>query len=52
MRYKNLETLNEKEYESLYITNMNNAKKRYEYYESISNRNNTIENKEKNLKYI
>ena len=29
-----------------------NAKKRYEYYESISNRNNTIENKEKNLKYI
>ena len=52
MRYKNLETLNEKEYESLYITNMNNAKKRYEYYESISNRNNNTENKEKNLKYI
>lgn len=39
LRYKNLETLNEKEYQSLYIENMTNAKNRYEYYKEISEKN-------------
>lgn len=53
MRYKNLETLNEEEYERLYITNMTNAKKRYEYYSKLSKENILPkENSENNLKYI
>lgn len=53
MRYKNLETLNEEEYEKLYVTNMTNAKKRYEYYEKLSKENKSSEeNNENNLKYI
>ncbi|MCI8330690.1 MAG: pyruvate:ferredoxin (flavodoxin) oxidoreductase [Bacilli bacterium] len=51
MRYKNLETLNEKEYEKLYITNMTNAKKRYEYYEKLS-KDKMIEKENSDLKYI
>ncbi len=36
MRYKNLELINELEYERLYNENMKNAKERYEYYEKLS----------------
>lgn len=36
LRYKNLEILNEKEYNNLYRTHINNAKKRYSYYKHIT----------------
>lgn len=53
MRYKNLELINEKEYERLYKENMHNAKNRYEYYEKISQEeqkeNSSTEN---NIKYF
>ena len=38
MRYKNLETKNEEEYQKLYDENMNYAKRRYEYYKKLENK--------------
>jgi len=49
MRYKNLEDLNSKEYEKLYIENMNNAKERYEYYYNLS-KNKNVETEENGSK--
>ena len=48
MRYKNLEGINPKQYEKLYIENMNNAKERYEYYYNLSKKN-EIELEEKSI---
>jgi pyruvate-ferredoxin/flavodoxin oxidoreductase len=50
MRYKNLEDINPKEYEKLYIKNMNNAKERYEYYLNLSKQEN--EKPENKKEYI
>ncbi len=45
MRYKNLEDLNEKDYERLYKENITNAQNRYEYYEKLSKE--TVNNSER-----
>lgn len=43
MRYKNLENINPKDYEKLYIENMTSAKERYEYYLELSKKENKEE---------
>ena len=38
LRYKNLETKNEEEYQRLYEENLNNAKKRYNYFKDLESK--------------
>lgn len=52
MRYKNLEKINPKIYEKLYIENMTNAKERYEYYLNLSKHKDQEEKKENRKEYI
>lgn len=53
MRYKNLELINEKDYERLYNENMHQAKERYEYYEKLSKEELKEKDvKEENIKYF
>ena len=38
LRYRNLETINEEEYEELYEANMNASKARYNYFKDLENK--------------
>ena len=38
LRYRNLETKNQDEYQRLYEENMNNSKLRYNYYKDLENK--------------
>jgi hypothetical protein len=40
LRYRNLETINEEEYQELYEANMNSSKARYNYFKDIESKNN------------
>lgn len=44
LRYKNLQSINKKEYERLYNENISNAKNRYEYYLELSKKSLEIDN--------